>query len=899
MYKISGKYIPNLIEDEISKKWIDGDYFSSYPDNNKDPYTIIMPPPNVTGSLHIGHMLNNTIQDVLARYFRMNNYNVCWVPGLDHASIATEAKVVEELQKNKKSKFLLGRKKYISYVKNWSKHYRNIIIGQLKKLGCSCDWKREKFTMDEDLYKSVIKIFIDLYEKGYIYKKYHIVNWDVKAKTTISDEEVYYLEKVECIYYIKYFVKNENFFITVVTTRPETIFGDTAICVNPYDSRYTSLIGKKVIIPIVNREIPIIKDIYVNKNFGTGCLKITPAHDINDKKIADKYDLDIINIFNKNGTLNKNGFHYKGMDRFVARKKIVNELKKLGFLEKVENIKHNIGYSERTSSVIEYIPSIQWFLKTKKMASAAIEIVKKKKIIFFPEKIKNVFFHWMNNICDWNISRQLWWGHRIPAYYYGKNINDFVIAENLEEALKKAKKKINNYKLTYNDLWQDEDVLDTWFSSWIFPISVFNGIIDPNNVDINYYYPSDDIVTGSDILFFWIARMIMFGLFFKKEIPFKRVFFTGIIRDSYNKKMSKSLGNSPDFTLLIDKYGADSMRIGIMLNASAGKDFNFKESICFQGKNFINKVWNAFRLIKGWKNNGLNRNIDNLNNSLLLIKWIENRFYYILEIFEKEISSYKLDKSLMILYKFIWNDFCSRFLEIIKPAGKELINEEIYKKIVSIFLKILILLHPYAPFISEKIWNILKNDGEKKIPLSSIILSKWPKKNFYDKNILCSFKILFEIISKIRNIRNEYNISKKSNFFLFSENLSIKKFNFILKKLENIELCQEKEKKKNSVYFSFSINFQKFFLFIDKIIFLEKNEKKILKSISNIKRKIEIYDKFLLNIRKKLSNKKFLLSVSEKMIIKERKKERDTSKIINSMKINLKNLNKLITFFKK
>ncbi|WP_185876994.1 valine--tRNA ligase [Blattabacterium cuenoti] len=880
------KYDPQSVEKKIYHYWMKGDYFSSFCPDNRIPYTIIMPPPNITGILHIGHMLNNTIQDVLIRYARMKGYNACWIPGTDHASIATEAKVVQQLKKQGLSKSSLGRKKFLFYVLKWAKKHNNIIFDQLKKLGCSCDWNRTQFTMNQNLSKSVSKIFIELYENGYIYRDYHVVNWDPEAKTTLSDEEVIYKECDGKLYYLKYKVKGEKNYVTVATTRPETIFGDVAICFHPHDSRFFHLKGKFAKIPIINKYIPIIQDSYVDPNFGTGCLKITPAHDENDKNIADKHKLNIINILNEDGTLNKNGVHYKGIDRFEVRKKIIKELKQLKSLVKIEKYNHKIGFSERTSSIVEQRLSLQWFLKMKEISIPAIEAVKNGEIKFYPKKINKIYFKWMNEIHDWNISRQLWWGHRIPAYYYGKNLNDFVVAENLEKALKKAKKKSSNSCLTYNDLWQDVDVLDTWFSSWIFPISVFDGICHPNNKEICYYYPTENIVTGSDILFFWVARMIIAGFLFQKKKPFKRVFFTGIIRDSNNQKISKSLNNSPNAIDLINKYGADSVRMGLLLKASAGKDFNFEEKTCLQGRNFSNKVWNAFRLIKSWK---IYKNRKTPNSSLLAIKWLKNRFNYVFMVFEKNFQEYKFDESLMILYKFIWYDFCSFFLEIIKPINNKFISKIEYSSTIKYFENILKLLHPYMPFLSEKIWNSI----EKRKKEEALIISSWPKKKSYDSTILNSFERVTKIVSKIRSIRNQNNIPYKKSLILFSDEKE-KKYNYnsILLKLANLEKIISVLKKPKEIFsFSFFLEESKFFLSEGNESFysnLNFSNNRII--IANIEKKIKHFYNSLSIIRKNLSNEKYITSVSNTILLKERKKENDTLKKIEQLEKYLKDL---------
>ncbi|WP_185869203.1 valine--tRNA ligase [Blattabacterium cuenoti] len=883
---ISIKYDPESVEKKRYHYWMKGNYFSSYPDS-RIPYTIIMPPPNITGALHIGHMLNNTIQDILVRHARMKGYNACWIPGTDHASIATEAKVVNQLKKQGLSKFLLGREKFLHYVLEWSEKHQNIIFNQLKKLGCSCDWNRAQFTMSKKLSKSVSKIFIDLYKHGYIYRGYHIVNWDPEARTTLSDEEVIYKERNSKLCYLKYQIKGEENYVIVATTRPETIFGDTALCFHPCDSRYFHLKGKFAKIPIINRYIPIIQDPYVDKNFGTGCLKITPAHDIHDKNIADKHKLDVIDIFNEDASLNEKALHYKGMNRFEVRKKIIEELKELESLVKIEKYSHKIGFSERTLSVVEQKLSLQWFLRMKEISIPAIEAVKNGDIQFYPKKLNKIYFQWMNQIRDWNISRQLWWGHRLPVYYYGEKPNEFVVAENLEVALKEARKKSKNSYLSCEKIWQDTDVLDTWFSSWLFPLSVFDGICHPNNKEICYYYPTENIVTGSDILFFWVARMIMAGFLFQKKKPFKKVFFTGIIRDSNNKKISKSLNNSPNSIDLINQYGADAVRIGLILKTSAGQDFHFEEKICLQGRNFSNKIWNAFRLIKSWK---VQKNKNIPNSSIIVIKWLKNRFYYILEIFEKHFQEYKFDESLMVLYKFIWCDFCSYFLEVIKPTHEcKYISKIEYLNVVKFFEKILKLLHPYMPFLSEEIWNLFK----KRNPKEALIISSWPKKKSYDYKMLASFEKVTKIISKIRNIRNSNNISYKRSLILFSPIKKEKKeYDPIILKLANLsEIIYVLKKPKNiSKLFSFFLDTDQFFLSLtdpENYLNISRNL-----DILNIKKKIQYFYNFLSSIRKNLSNDKYVISVSENVLLKEKKKESDTLKKIYKLEKYLEFLKK-------
>lgn len=877
---ISIKYNPRLVEKKIYDYWMNGNYFSSIPDD-RIPYTIIMPPPNITGILHIGHILNNTIQDILIRYARMNGYNSCWIPGTDHASIATEAKVVSLLKKKGLSKEILGRKKFLSFVLEWTKKHQNIIFNQLKRLGCSCDWNRIQFTMSEKLSKSVIRAFIDLYDKGYIYRGSHVVNWDPEAKTTISNEEVFYKEQIGKLYYIRYKIQYEENYVTIATTRPETMFGDAAICIHPNDPRYSNLKGKYVEIPMTNRFIPIIEDSYVDMNFGTGCLKVTPAHDINDKNIADRHQLDVIDIFNDDATLNEKCiFRYQGMDRFDAREKIIEDLKKFGFFVRCEKLKQKIGFSERTFSIIEQKSSLQWFLKMKELSISAIKSVKDGEIKFYPNEFKKSYFQWMNNIKDWNISRQLWWGHRIPVYYYGNGDNDFVVAENFQIALEKAKFKTKNPHIKY--IWQDKDVLDTWFSSWLLPVSIFNGICSPKNDEICYYYPIEDMVTGSDILFFWIARMIISGFFFKKCKPFKKVYFTGIIRDSENNKISKSLNNSPNPIDLIEKYGADAIRMGLILKTSAGKDFHFNEKICLQGSNFSNKIWNAFRLIKSWN---IDKNENICESSKIAMLWIKNRYYYILESFESFFKEYRFDESLMILYKFIWYDFCSLFLEIVKPNNK-IISKVVYLNTIFLFENILKLLHPYMPFISEKIWNFISKRKKEE----ALTISSWPKKNIYDNNVLSCFERTTKVISKIRHIRNMINISYKESLLLYivkENNKDNKIYDPIILKLSNLtKIISVSEEPVNISFIPFFLEKDKFYLSINKNS-VSRND------IVHLEKKVKYFCNLLSIIRQNLSNDKYLKSVPRELLLKEKKKESDTLEKINNLKKNLEYIKKI------
>ena len=698
--QISPKYNHIEIEKKWYSYWMKNELFKSIP-NDKEPFTIVIPPPNVTGLLHMGHMLNNTLQDILVRRARMLGKNACWVPGTDHASIATEAKVVENLKKKGISKDDISRDEFLKYAWDWTDKYGGGILDQLKKLGCSCDWDRTKFTLDDDMYESVIIAFETLHEKGLIYRGNRMINWDPEAKTTVSDEEVNYVEEDSSLYYIKYLIEDSDIDLQIATTRPETLFGDTAICVNPNDDRYKEIIGKNAIVPICNRRVPIISDPYVDLEFGTGCLKVTPAHDINDYNLGIKHNLDTIDIFNEDAELNSNGLHYEGKDRFIVRKEIEAELKKNDLLIKKENYLHNVGRSERTNAVIEPRLSKQWFLKMDDITKPAIEnVLKKDNIKFFPGKFKSTYKHWLENIKDWNISRQLSWGHQIPVFYYGNN-DDYVVAINKKEALKKINYNSDN-KYSEDDLTQDNDVLDTWFSSWLWPISVFDGIRNPNNDEINYYYPTQDLVTGPDIIFFWVARMIISGYEFRNEKPFSNVYFTGIVRDKLRRKMSKQLGNSPDAIKLIEEYGADSVRVGLMLSSAAGNDLLFDESLCQQGKNFTNKLWNALKLINGWEvDEKKSQPVENK----LAINWYNNKFNKTLDLIDKNFNNYRISDVLMSSYRLIWDDFCSWLLEILKPNYGEKIDKESKTELIKLLEKNLKILHPFMPFLTEEIYQ--------------------------------------------------------------------------------------------------------------------------------------------------------------------------------------------------
>jgi len=707
---ITSKYNPVELEKKWYAYWMEKNYFHSVPDE-REPFTIVIPPPNVTGVLHMGHMLNNTLQDVLIRRARMQGKNALWVPGTDHASIATESKVVAKLKDEGINKDDLSREEFLEHAWDWKEKHGGIILEQLKKLGASCDWERTRFTMDEALYESVIDVFIDLYNKGLIYRGIRMVNWDPSAKTAVSDEEVNHKEIQSKLYYLNYKVEGEDGFITIATTRPETILGDTAVCVHPEDERFTKFHGKKVIVPLVNRAIPVIQDEYVDREFGTGALKITPAHDIHDYELGLKHKLKSIDIFNDDGTMSGKAELYIGKDRFAVRDEIVEDLKKSGDLNKIEDYVNKVGFSERTDAVIEPKLSLQWFLKMGEFGKAALEVVENDSIKFHPAKFKNTYRHWMENLRDWNISRQLWWGQRIPVYYLPDG--EMVVAKSAEEALEKAKAEFNLPDLKLSDLQQDEDVLDTWFSSWLWPISVFDGIRNPDNEDIKYYYPTNDLVTAPEIIFFWVARMIMAGNEYKNQIPFKNVYFTGIVRDKQGRKMSKSLGNSPDPLKLIEQFGADGVRVGMLLTSPAGNDLPFDESLVEQGRNFSNKIWNALRLVKGWE---IDENLEQSENNKLGIQWFEARFNQALTKIEKSFDDYRISEALMAIYKLVWDDFCSWYLEITKPAYQQPIDKETFETTISFFEKLMKVLHPFAPFITEEIWlpsNVLRKLSEE------------------------------------------------------------------------------------------------------------------------------------------------------------------------------------------
>ena len=857
------------LESKWYKFWIENKYFQSFP-NKKESYTIVIPPPNVTGILHMGHMLNNTIQDILVRKARLQGFNACWVPGTDHASIATEAKVVEKLKIDGINKKDLTREEFLSHAWDWTDKHGGLILEQLKKLGCSCDWDRTKFTLDKEMSESVIKVFVDLFEKDLIYRGFRMVNWDPQAKTTLSNEEVIYEEEQSKIFYIKYKIVDSQECISVATTRPETIFGDTAIAVNPKDERYLKFKGKKAIIPILNKEIPIISDEYVDLEFGTGCLKVTPAHSENDKIIGDKHNLEIVDVLNDDGTLNEFGLHYEGEDRFVVRSKISKELNKINALIKEEPYLTKVGKSERTKCIIEPKLSEQWFLKMEKISKPALKAVVDDEVKLFPKKFKNTYKNWMENIRDWNISRQLWWGHQIPVYYFSSNKKDFVVAENIDKAIEKVRIKSGNLKLDKKDLVQESDVLDTWFSSWIWPISVFDGIRNPKNKDFNYYYPTNDLVTGPDILFFWVARMIVSGFEFKKTKPFNSVYFTGLVRDKQGRKMSKQLGNSPNALKLIEDFGADSVRVGLLLSAPAGNDLLFDESLCKQGKNFSNKIWNSFRLVKSW--NVIN-SLDQNESSIAAIEWFENKFSSKLIEIDDHFKKYRISDALMAIYKLVWDDYCSWYLEMIKPNPGNPIDSSTYDSTLLFLEKCLIILHPFMPFITEEIWSGIKKQDDK-----PMIIKDWPKSSEIKNSLLLDFNHVSNLVTSIRKYRNEKGISYKERIELFSTfNLKSKNKSIVLK-LANSEINEDLSDK--------DINADS--LIVDSKEYFINNFSENKDDLKKIEEDLKYNLGFLNSIQSKLNNKRFIDNAPEIVVQNEKKKEEDTKAKIKILETKLK-----------
>ncbi|MFL9835693.1 valine--tRNA ligase [Chryseobacterium terrae] len=870
--QISEKYNPQETEQKWYNYWLENKYFHSEP-NEKPPYTIVIPPPNVTGILHMGHMLNNTIQDVLVRRARMQGFNACWVPGTDHASIATEAKVVAKLKSEGINKSDITREEFLKHAWEWTDKYGGTILEQLKKLGCSCDWDRTSFTMEPKLSQQVIKSFVDLYNKGLIYRGYRMVNWDPEAKTNISDEEVIFKEQNGKLYFLKYKIEGSEEFLSVATTRPETIFGDTAICINPNDERYAHLKGKKVIVPIVDRVIPIIEDEYVDIEFGTGALKITPAHDTNDYEIGQKHNLPMIDALDDDGNLNDYGLHYAGKNRFDVRKQIAKELEEKDLLLKAEDYMNKVGTSERTGAVIEPKVSVQWFLKMSEIAKPALDVVMDDEIKFYPEKFKNTYKHWMENIRDWNISRQLWWGQQIPAYYYGDGENDFVVAENIQEALELAKQKTNNQQLTTNNLKQDQDALDTWFSSWLWPMSVFDGVNNPDNEEINYYYPTSDLVTAPDIIFFWVARMIMAGLEYRKEVPFKNVYFTGIVRDKQRRKMSKSLGNSPDPLELMDKYGADGVRVGILLSSAAGNDLLFDEDLMLQGRNFMTKIWSAFRLINMWNHEDKPANTTEIQT----IEWFENKLNKTIVEIDDQFEKFRISDALHLIYKLIWDDFCGSYLEVIKPNYGEGISKEVYNKTVSLFEELMKLIHPFMPFQSEEIWQLIE---ERKTD-EALVIAQQKKAEAYNEDIIKNFETASEIISGVRNYRQTKGISPREEAQIFTNATEFANES-VIKKLANISEIHFGTKT-DKPSFTFLVGATEISIPLSENLDLGEEKAKTEEELKYLKG-------FLISVDKKLSNEKFVANAKPEIVEVERKKQKDALDKIAILEEKLKTL---------
>ena len=871
--QISEKYNPQETENKWYSYWLENKYFHSEP-NEKPPYTIVIPPPNVTGILHMGHMLNNTIQDVLVRRARMQGFNACWVPGTDHASIATEAKVVAKLKSEGINKSDISRDEFLKHAWDWTDKYGGTILEQLKKLGCSCDWDRTRFTMEPKLSQQVIKSFVDLYNKGLIYRGYRMVNWDPEAKTNISDEEVIFKEQNGKLYYLKYKIEGTEEFLSVATTRPETIFGDTAICVNPNDERYAHLKGKKVIIPIVNRVIPIIEDVYVDIEFGTGALKITPAHDTNDYEIGQRHGLPMIDSLDDDANLNDHGQHYSGKNRFEVRKLIAKELEEKNLLLKAEDYVNKVGTSERTGAVIEPKVSVQWFLKMSEIAKPALDVVMDDEIKFHPEKFKNTYKHWMENIRDWNISRQLWWGQQIPAFFYGDGENDFVVAETIEEALVLAKQKTNNDQLTIENLKQDEDALDTWFSSWLWPMSVFDGMLDPENKDINYYYPTSDLVTGPDIIFFWVARMIMAGLEYRKEVPFKNVYFTGIVRDKQRRKMSKSLGNSPDPIELIEKYGADGVRVGILLSSAAGNDLLFDEELMLQGRNFATKIWNAYRLVQGWNKD---ENIKANEADRQAIDWFGHQMDKTIAEVADQFEKFRISDALHLLYKLIWDDFCSWYLEAIKPGYGEPVSKEVYDQTILYFEELMKLIHPFMPFLSEELWQ---NIAER-TPENALVIAQQRKPEAFNQDLIKHFDSAKELISGIRNYRQSKGISPRESVEVFTNATAFDNENLV-KKLANVSEINFGQKT-DKPSFTFLVGSIEISIPLSENLDLAEEKAKTEEEIKYLKG-------FLVSVEKKLSNEKFVANAKPEVVDAERKKQKDAQDKIALLEAKLSTL---------
>jgi len=879
MTEIASKYSPSQVEDKWYEYWMKQGFFHSVPDE-REPYCIVIPPPNVTGVLHMGHMLNNTIQDIMVRRARMMGKNACWVPGTDHASIATEAKVVAKLKDEGIDKSSLTREAFMDHAWEWKTKHGGIILDQLKKLGASCDWERTCFTMDESLYDSVIDVFIGLYNKGLIYRGIRMVNWDPKALTAVSDEEVIYKEVNSKLYYVRYRVEGtDDEWITIATTRPETILGDTAICVHPEDERYQHLRGKRIMVPLIGRAIPVIFDEYVDREFGTGALKVTPAHDVNDYNLGLKYKLEVIDTFNPNGTLSEAALLYVGEDRFVVRRKITEELKEKGHIVKIQEYTNKVGYSERTDEVIEPRISVQWFMKMKDMAKPALELVEDDTILFHPAKYKNMYRHWMANVTDWCISRQLWWGQRIPAYYLPGG--EFVVARSKEQALELANAKLTGQDTKYSlsDLRQDEDVLDTWFSSWLWPISVFDGIRHPDNADINYYYPTNDLITAPEIIFFWVARMIMAGMEYRKAIPFRNVYFTGIVRDKLGRKMSKSLGNSPEPLNLISLNGADAVRVGMLLCSPAGNDLLYDDALIEQGRNFCNKIWNALRLVKGWP---VDEMLEQSEVNKVSLSWFESAFNAALQNINALYDDYRLSEALMAAYKLVWDDFCSWFLEMVKPAYQQPIDLATFGAVKGLFEKLLKVLHPFMPFITEEIWQILEERGEGE----SIMLCKVPVPSFYDQELIAKFGFAEEVIMAIRNVRKEKNIPQKESIRLFirknNNEASDTTFDALVGKLCNIsEIAYVEDKVPDSI--SFVTGSTEFFIPLTGKI-------DIADEIRKLEEELAYTTGFLGKVMQKLGNDSFVKNAHPVVVDSERKKQEDAAARIRVLEEQIRGL---------
>ena len=891
--ELASKYDPQAVESKWYQYWLDNKLFSSKPDG-REPYTVVIPPPNVTGVLHMGHMLNNTIQDILVRRARMEGKNACWVPGTDHASIATEAKVVNRLAQQGIKKTDLTREEFLKHAWDWTHEHGGIILKQLRKLGASCDWDRTAFTMDETRSRAVIHVFCDLYQKGLIYRGVRMVNWDPKAQTALSDEEVIYKDEHSKLYHLKYYVVEQDcqqvdeenvmhkdekgYYAVVATTRPETIMGDSAMCINPEDKKNTWLKGKHVIVPLVNREIPVIEDTYVDIEFGTGCLKVTPAHDINDHALGLKHGLETIDIFNDNGTISEAAGLYVGMDRMDVRKQISIDLQNAGLMEKIEDYNNKVGFSERTNVPIEPKLSTQWFLKMQHFADIALPPVMDDDIEFYPKKYKNTYRHWLENIKDWCISRQLWWGHRIPAYYFdnaGKK--DFVVAETAEEALKLAQEK--NAKIKAEDLEQESDCLDTWFSSWLWPISLFDGIEHPDNEEINYYYPTSDLVTGPDIIFFWVARMIMAGYEYRGKMPFKHVYFTGIVRDKLGRKMSKSLGNSPDPLVLIDKFGADGVRMGMMLSAPAGNDILFDESLCEQGRNFNNKIWNAFRLVKGWET----ADIEQPKSAEIAVKWFDAKLKEVNEEMQKQFKDYRISEALMTVYKLFWDEFSSWYLEMVKPAYGQPIDQKSYDATLRFFDALLKMLHPFMPFITEELWQHIydRKDGE------SIMREKLeiPAPTAEELKLAADIEAVKQIIAGVRTVRNQKNIAQKEQLSLqvVGKN-DFEAYNDVTLKMANLDKI-EVIAEKSADASSFMVGTDEFAVPLGDLI-------DVAAEIEKAEAQLKHLEGFLMGVRKKLSNENFVAHAPEKVVALERKKESDSVEKIAALKATIEELKK-------